>query len=298
MISKLIEYGHADVAGEMLDPWNVIADSISPEGDRLTSMQVQGHRFILSEFNTHRRFSRNSASSRAIPVSKQIGRILEHPAVPLVFPAEQRGMQGGEALTGSQLDEAKGVWLDAMHNAVQTARALVEMGVHKSVVNRVLEPFMWHTIVISSTEFSNFFNQRVSKLAQPEIRAVALCMEEALHNSVPDKLEAGQWHRPYIRADDKLQVGDGLPGAQENADLVLNAVSAARCARVSYLTQEGVRDMEQDMDLYNRLVDAEPPHWSPLEHVAKPAPWMPHPAEGNFSGWVQLRGLIEMDRAA
>lgn len=277
----------------------VMADSLSPEGHRLTTMQVQCHRFVLAEFNTHRKFSRNSASSRAIPVGKQINRVLSNPAIPLLFPEEQKGMQGGELIPAADQEKARGTWLDAMREAVKAAEKLAELKVHKSVVNRLLEPFMWHTIIVSSTEWQNYFNQRVSKLAQPEIRAVAECMQMALMDSQPLILEGDEWHTPYIRDEDREQVGYGLhPTTRENADKVLCAVSAARCARVSYLTQEGVRDMQVDMDLYDRLVQAEPPHWSPLEHVARPTPWPSHPAQGNFTGWVQLRGLVQQEREA
>lgn len=278
----------------------VMAHSRSPAGDEVGTLQVQGHRFILSEFNTHRRFSRNSASSRAIPVKKQIDRVLGNPAVPLVFPGEQRGMQGGEPLSDADQVRARELWLTAMRNAVTSAVDLSALKVHKSVVNRILEPFMWHTIIVSATDFSGFFQQRCSPLAQPEIRAVAECMQEALDASKPDELEYGQWHRPYIRDEDEKQVGLGLHSSTDaNAIPALNAVSAARCARVSYLTQEGVRDMQADLDLFERLVDAEPPHWSPLEHVATPTRMpLDDPTCGNFYGWSQLRGIIEMERAA
>lgn len=277
----------------------VIADSLSPEGARVTTIQACFHRFVLAEFNTHRRFSRNSASSRAIPVRKQLEQVMTNPAIPLVFPAEQRGMQGGEPLSEMDRGEAEKMWLEARDAAVEAAQALVGLRVHKSVVNRLLEPFMWHTVIVSSTEWDNFWNQRVSLLAQPEIHAVAGAMMQAFSESTPVKLEADEWHRPYIRHEDEEQVGLGIhPSTDANAIPALNAVSAARCARVSYLTQEGIRDMQQDLDLYERLTKAEPPHWSPLEHVARPTPWKGHPAQGNFEGWVQLRGLVEQERAA
>lgn len=282
----------------------VMADSLSPNGDRLTTLQVQCHRFVLAEFNTHRRFSRNSASSRAIPARKQIDRVLSNPAIPLVFPAEQKGMQGGDPLSVEHQERARELWLDAMRNAVTSAIDLNALKVHKSVVNRILEPFMWHTIIVSATEWQNFFTQRCSPLAQPEIRAVAECMQLAMKNSEPFILERDEWHLPYITDEDRAEVCDRsgfigtVDGPSEYPWQGLARISSARCARVSYLTQEGKRDIEVDLELYQRLTEADPPHWSPLEHVAKPAPWEGHPAEGNFTGWVQLRGLVEQERLA
>ena len=151
----------------------VILDSISPEGDRLTTMEVVMHRFVLSEFNTHRSFSRNSASSRAIPTRKQMARVETETAFPVSWPCEQPGMQGGEELDGNLGDAASTVWRNAMQDAVRHATALAEIGVHKSVVNRLLEPFMWHTVIVSSTEWENFFGLRCNSLAQPEIRVAA-----------------------------------------------------------------------------------------------------------------------------
>lgn len=286
----------------------IIADSITPSGARLTTMQVPFHRFVLSEFNTHRRFSRNSASSRAIPVRKQIERIMANPAMPVIFPREQRGMQGGEELDPDALADAKFYYGKAVNNAINSARALVDLGVHKSVVNRLLEPFMWHTVVVTSTEWDNFFVQRCSSLAQPEIRVAAEAMRVALDKSEPQMLVAGEWHLPYVVGDDETcqQIHDsGQPWTQTAVK-----VSTARVARTSYLTQEGKRDIEEDLRLYDRLVTAQPPHWSPLEQVA--TPWAVNqtsdtmvynhkvfstpvrPKIGNLTGWLSLRTASEL----
>lgn len=293
----------------------VIADSVSPGGDRLTTMEVVVHRFVLAELNTHRVFSRNSASSRAIPVHQQVQRVLDDPAVPVSWPAEQRGMQGGEPLGVDCEARARNVWLRARVSAVNDVQALVRSGLHKSVTNRLLEPFMWHTVVITSTAWKNFFGLRLGVLAQPEIRAAANAMFEAYSYSEPRPLEVGQWHLPYVRAEDW----------EDNRDETLIKVSAARCARVSYLTQNGVRDIEKDIELYDRLTSADPMHASPLEHVATPASWNKLeleigstrsypvdvgglrrregpvlttvlPAYGNLLGWHSLRFDVEAER--
>lgn len=261
----------------------IILDSISPEGKRLTTMEVTCHRFVLAEFNTHRVFSRNSASSRAIPVEKQLNNVINNPALPLEWPCEQPGMQGGSELDYCDLLDAKALFDFVLEQTTGAIHDYLEMKpeksqrLHKSYINRLLEPFMWHTIIISSTEWENFFAQRCSPLAQPEIAAVAYEMRDVLYGSVPTLVQREGWHLPLIQ-DDEL----GLP----IDDLI--KVSVARCARVSYLTHEGVRDIQEDIKLFERLTSAEPPHWSPLEHVATPM-WLSH---GNFEGWEQYRHIM------
>lgn len=281
----------------------VIADSISPiTHDRATTLEVRCHRFVLAEFNTHRVFSRNSASSRAIPVKKMLERVSNETAVPMSWPAEQRGMQGGEAVAEEVATLAKHSWLRSLREAVSGAERLVELGVHKSVANRLIEPFAMHTIVVTATAWENFFAQRCSPLAQPEIRAVAEKMREVREASIPDDLDEGEWHLPYVDL------------AEVDSLRVAVRVSAARCARVSYLTQDGVRSVEADLELYERLVSARPAHWSPLEHVATPDRWNRQtdqygfrdmdgvrrqvnathlPKVGNLLGWRSLRTEVE-----
>jgi len=111
----------------------IIADSVNATGDRLTTMEVTFHRFVLAEFNTHRVFSRNSASSRAIPVTKQMERVTDDLAYPVAWPAEQRGMQGGDALPEEIEGLARDLWQEASWNAIHHAGKLVSCGLHKSV---------------------------------------------------------------------------------------------------------------------------------------------------------------------
>ena len=183
------------------------------------------HRFVLAELNTHRVFSRNSASSRAIPVAKQLARIEADPAIPVEFGANQRGMQAGAPLSGTEHEAALATWLAARDAAVAAARSLGEQGVHKQVTNRLLEPFMWHTVIVTSTDWDGFWDQRCSPLAQPEIRVAAEAMRAAFDASEPTALAHGDWHTPYVRADD----GDLDVETRKR-------IAAARCARVSYLT--------------------------------------------------------------
>jgi thymidylate synthase ThyX len=237
---------------------------------------------MLAELNTHRVFSRNSASSRAIPVARQIERVIDDPAMPVEFGAKQAGMQAGPSLEGAALDAARAAWLDARDAAVASARQLAALGVHKQVVNRLLEPFMWHTVIVTATDWDGFWLQRCSPLAQPEIRIVADAMRDAFCGSTPSPVEPGEWHLPFITDADRSEVPD--------ID-VLQKISAARCGRVSYLNHSGRRDLDDDLRLYSRFVDAQPAHASPLEHVATPAD-PGHAAAGNLRGWIQLRHLV------
>ncbi len=291
----------------------VLADSVSPAGHRLSTLEATFPRFVLAEFNTHRVFSRNSASSRAIPVAKQLRRVLDDPYVPIEFGSNKPGMQAGPALTGAARDAAEAEWLRARDDAVRHVLGLVAdpqraaaaedlhdclaavepslkdppadwLNVHKQVANRLLEPFMWHTVIVSATAWENFLNLRCHPDAQPEIRLIATKMRDALERSVPTRLEPGEWHLPLIGEAEREEAGS----AEE-----LAKISIGRCARVSYLTHAGTRDLAADTALYDRLLESG--HMSPLEHVARPMT----PAElgdgawsGNFEGWISYRKLI------
>ncbi len=271
----------------------VIADSVSEAGDRLSTVEVRLHRFVLAELNTHRAFSRNSASSRAIPVHRQMATVASTPALPLWWPAERKGMQGGGHLPADATAQARDVWLSARDAAVVHAEKLVAIGLHKSVVNRLLEPFLPHTVVLSATHhpgaWDNFFDQRCSPLAQAELAVAAEAVRTALRDSEPRPVPWRRYHLPYIQRDEFARIVNGVTmGLSWD---VLPRISAARCARVSYLTHTGVRDTRADLDLFNRLIEADPPHASPLEHVATPCgPGLQQ--LGNFRGWRQYRHII------
>jgi len=234
----------------------VICDSIA-SGVRLTTMEVTLPRIVLAEFNTHRMFSRNSASSRAIPVEKRIQAVLDNPFVPEAFASNKAGMQAGEDLDAETNAMARNEWFAARNHMVSSARFLAESGVHKQWANRLIEPFSWTTIVVTATEWDNFFNLRISKLAQPDIRRAAELMKEAMDASTPVELGAGDWHLPYVQID---ELTAGLDWEY------LARLSVARCARVSYLTHDGKRDHGKDLELHDRLLESR--HMSPFEHVA------------------------------
>ncbi len=291
----------------------VLADSVSPAGHRLTTLEATFPRFVLAEFNTHRVFSRNSASSRAIPVAKQLRRVLDDPYVPIEFGSNKPGMQAGPELTGADRDAAEAKWLQARDDAVRHVLGLITspenvagfddlheclaaaegslkeppvtwLNVHKQVANRLLEPFMWHTVIVSSTAWDNFFNLRCHPDAQPEIRLVATKMRDAVERSVPTRLEPDEWHLPLVGEAEREEASS----VEE-----LARISIGRCARVSYLTHDGSRDLAADVALYDRLLESG--HMSPMEHVARPmatAELQRGEWSGNFQGWIAHRKLI------
>jgi len=268
----------------------ILADSVTEAGHRLTTFQVCFPRIVLAEFNTHRVFSRNSASSRAIPVLKRIEGILEAPFVPEAFAANKAGMQAGGTLEGSGQEEARKIWLDARDAAVKHATRLEKLGVHKQWANRLLEPFAWHTVIVTATEWENYWNLRVSHMAQPEIFTVSAKMRQLFVDSEPKLIRLDDplpWHLPLVGSE----YGDDWNVLRINPGLAVK-LSVARCARVSYLTHEGKRDIEKDQGLYDRLTSNG--HMSPTEHAARPMGEVELSLArggfcGNFRGWVQHR---------
>lgn len=331
----------------------VLADSVTASGHRLTSFEARFPRLILPEFNTHRLFSRNSASSRAIPVIKLLRALLEGPFEPARFGINQPGMQALSFLTGVQDEEARRIWRQGRDRAMFTAlqlllgerraedlfvpsklRAKLEaalegelkgfalgvqpnfddpdargrlldglrsfevalkndpasareqyLNAHKQLANRVLEPYMWHTVIVTATEWDNFFALRAHPDAQPEIQTVARMMQDAYKASQPRLLGPDEWHMPLLQDFERAE-------AAADPDRWLRVV-IGRCARVSYLTHDGVRDPGKDLELFERLTSSG--HMSPLEHVARPlneeerqqSEW-----SGNFRGWKQYRKLV------
>ena len=268
----------------------VLCDSASPAGHRLTTFVVTFPRFILAEFNTHRMLSRNAASSRAIPVTKRINAVREDPFIPEEFGRNQAGMQAGDPLDGDNLVMARAAWLDASSVAIEYASRLSKLGAHKQLANRLLEPFSWVTVVVSATDWNNFFNLRCHPDAQPEFQKIARQMREALSASTPVLKAPGEWHLPFIESRDVDEVREAYNGTLS----ALPHISSARCARVSYLTHDGKRSLAEDVSLHDRLLSAG--HMSPFEHPARCM--LNAKREGNFTGWLQYRKTImyEQDR--
>jgi thymidylate synthase ThyX len=266
----------------------VLLDSISPAGVRLTTMEATFHRFILPEFNTHRAFSRNAASSRAIPIKKVIAAVRADPALPVFWGKNQPGMAAREEIGDAARELARLEWQRALANALASAERLAssDIDLHKQLVNRILEPFAWITVIVSATEWSNFFTQRCHPDAQPEIHGLAELMLAAYRASTPREIPLGGWHLPLI-----------LPDERRLDAATLRKLSVARCARVSYLTHDNARDIAKDLELYERLMSGGANgHWSPTEHVATPL-GDPRAACANFRGWKQYRKLFKTENA-
>lgn len=297
----------------------VIADSVGPCNPRLTTLQLRYPKFIHGEFMTHRVFSRNASSSRAIPVERLIKDVIEDPVYPSFWGKNQPGMQAKEEHNGlidlevEEFYESKPeepdsgfrpatrmqAWDWARGQAIDAAKAFSKAGYHKQIINRLLEPFCHINVVVTATEWSNFFALRCHPDAQPEMRLLAEKIRFEMAASKPINLEPGQWHLPYV----DFHVGN----VSEQDELkILTKVSVARCARVSYLTQDGKQpNMEEDLKLYDRLIDSIPLHASPAEHQATPDEenysqgagggdneWRRPHLHGNLCGWIQYRKTL------
>ena len=256
----------------------ILADSISPDGIRLTTFQCTYQRYILAELDTHRTFSRNSRSSRATPITKNIEQIQTNPWGPISWTTNQPGMVGGQELDKNHQQLAEYVWSNAAKMSAVYAQLLDKLNVHKQITNRLLESFMKVDTVVSATDkaWKHFFKLRCAPNAQPEMQALANAIKQAYDNSVPIPVDYNEFHLPYISADEK-----------ESIDIpTLLKISAARCARVSYTCFDGSTNIQKDIDLFDRLVNDG--HFSPLEHVATPADKSSY-ILSNFEGWNQLR---------
>jgi len=244
----------------------IIKDSIC-NGQRLTTMQLTHPRIIHAEFNTHRMFARNASSSRAIPFATAVQRVIDDPFIPVWWGKNQKGMQAVEELSIPDKLIATARWLEARDRAIDYAKNLSEvLDVHKQIVNRLIEPWSWITVCVTGDAgaWSNYFSLRCHPDAQPEIQKQAYMAQLVYYKSKPDELESGMWHLPYILPEDYNIFTDGV-----DAMIKLKKVSVGRCARTSYLTQEGKRDLEKDIELHDRLFNHRPLHASPFEHVCE-----------------------------
>ena len=244
-------------------------------------------------------FSRNSASSRAVPFEKMLEKVQNDPFIPIKWMKDHAGMQGNEYFNEEESNLHEANWLMARDQAVQSAKVMSNFGVTKQIVNRLLEPFQWHVVLITSTEWENFFALRCHEAAEIHIQEFAYKALEAMNNSIPKQLKAGEWHIPFGDAFDKDRIealydeyrldDNGLTHHDPVAEI---KIATARCARVSYINYEGKDDYEADLKLYDRLSGMG--HWSPFEHCAK-AMGQDDLSEfltgfcGNFEGFIQLR---------
>lgn len=257
---------------------DIICDSINPSGNRITTWVLKFPRFILAEFNTHRALSRNSSSSRAIPLDTIIKNITDDPAIPVFWGKNQKGMQAYEELDEQSRESAKVEWLAARDRAIQAVRTLQSLNLHKQLSNRLLEPWMHQTVLCTGTDLENFFALRAHEAAQPEFGKLALLMPERYNSSEPSLLEIGEWHIPFgDKYLDNVSIEEALK------------ICTARAARVSYNNFEGDIDFSKDFALHDKLLTDG--HYSPFEHCAKA---LNRPTRiGNFIGWMQYRKTLK-----
>ena len=284
----------------------IIADSISTYSKvRITTFELEYHRFILSEVNTHRLFSRNSASSRAIPVPKMLEIVRTDPAIPLFFGKNRPGMQAIEEVDSP--DEAEAVWRRMAQQAADGVEELHNLGVHKQIANRPLEPYQYIRTVLTATDFNNWYWLRDHTDAQPEIQAPARLMLAAHEKSKPQRLNPGEWHVPYVNCRINKETNAQMFFDENNKRVSLHEalmISASCCAQVSYRKTDG--SLEKAETVYKRLVESKPCHASPTEHQAmvigddRAIPGITHyntrdmsPGSGNLRWWLQYRQLIK-----
>lgn len=296
----------------------VLLDSISPAKKRLTTFRIEAPRVILAELNTHRVMSKSAASSRAVPTATMLKKLRGAPdnshhgriGGDYYAPAwgkNQKGMQAGEPLPSQQAKKCMMAYDRARFVCADAAEEMDAQGAHKQDVNRLLEPFSFVRVIITSSRWSNFFALRTDEAAYPPFRLLARAMYLAYLKSVPQELWYGHWHLPFIREADRATAaallvnqdgGDAgaLGPAQEEelVNLTLCRWSSARCARVSYETFERkLPTPKDDDDLWQKLMAEDIKHASPTEHPARPLGPGESPALcGNFDGWVQFRKTI------
>ena len=272
----------------------VILDSLSQYNIRLTTVRLRYWRPIHSELMTHRVFSRNARSSRAVPVATLLK---EEPYIPH-FLKNQPGMQAMEEMDPEAFNEAKECWEWMIEQTRNGVKRLNDLGVHKQWANRPLEWFGWIDVLVTSTDWANWFELRDHPDAMPEIHELARLMRVALVASIPEYLQHGEWHLPYITKEERVRWGVESEGANQ-----LKVLSAARCARISYKPFDGEASPEKERERYNKLVGSSPVHASPTEHQATPdykldihlgkgqmiEVWANAEKQGNFTGWCQHR---------
>lgn len=266
----------------------VIADS-SFKGNRLITLEIELHRFVLPEFNTHRSISRNFQSSRAVPVKQMIEQVRNNPAMPVHWGLNEPGMVANTELTGFELGRAQARWRQAAVNAADMAEDMEFYGAHKQIVNRLLEPFMWTRGVATATldDWKAFFKLRLHKDAQPEIKALAYEIGQAILNSKTVEKKDGEWHLPYV--EDYESIEDAIQ------------ISASCAGQVSYRKLDD--SLEKAKKIYGMLnlpcegvYPDNPPHFSPTEHQVKFEYGSCKSLSGNFhkQGFIQYRKALEM----
>ena len=285
-----------------------------PDLAPLVTIRLRYPRIIHGEIMTHRDFSRNARSSRAVPVKTMLNEVLNDPFVPWHWGKNQRGMQAAEEhdelvqfrsfwepkdgthrTLGQRLDHTNtAAWIAASERMIEISEAMMTAGYHKQIPNRLLEPFSWIDTLITSNRWDNFLWLRDEADAEPHIQDLARLIREALIDAEVQTLSQGEWHLPYITKEDFSAPSDFKDGPAQ-----LRKISAARCARISYKPFDGDASYERELERYEMLVTSKRVHASPLEHQATPdtfseecGSWDNPDLHGNLPGWIQYRKTI------
>lgn len=294
----------------------ILADSISSVSSkaRITSYELEYHRYIHAEFMTHRVFSKNAASSRAIPAAKLLQLVRDEPMLPIHLGMNQGGMSANQELPADVQIRILELWEELGGLIADKVEALAQLGLHKQVVNRPLEAMLPIKVVATGTEHLNFFELRDSQYAQPEFQVLARKMREARDASTPRELKPGEWHLPYITDHDRDWVAKGTCSIEWDVEQTLCWLSAARCARTTHaLGGMTTKSAEEEIAKGRELFTLK--HMSPFEHIATPTDFTgATPQEvgaliyhlatpeskcppifdvRNFRGWRSMRSFIE-----
>lgn len=283
----------------------VVADSISPQEHRITTMLLVMPRYLLSEFNTHRMFSRNSASSRAIPFQKMVESVKTNPFIPYRWMKEHKGMQGTEYHEHPAIIAAlTEVWLEARDQAIIKANELSSLKTTKQMINRLLEPFLYHTVLVTATEWENFFALRFNEAADIHIQLLAAEMIFAMNTSTPQSLLPGEWHIPFkdeINDDNVIPLVADLAHEDPQQSLwdlvepLFIKIATAKAAKTSYtlIGTETKDDYKKCIELHDILLTNG--HMSPFEHCAQ-CPTIDEydlsTHNSNLIGWMQYRKML------
>lgn len=277
----------------------VILDSVSPEGIRLTTVQVRFWRPMLPELNTHRGISKNAGSSRARPSKAIIEQVRTDPWGPIHWGKNQPGMQAREELDQYWKDSSICHWLNSANHAASQAEKLLNNGAHKQIVNRLLEPFTYVEVLLTATDWANFFSLRLHEDAQPEMQDLAQAIKSAMDASEQTLLQPGEWHLPYVQPSDWDACNWNGDSWEESLE-IMKRLSVSRCAKISYTAFDGtVEPIEKELERYSRLMESQPCHSSPSEHQATPdeydsdiGEWHYSHQHANLRGWRQLRKTL------
>jgi thymidylate synthase ThyX len=282
----------------------ILERSYNPYSDTtLTTLVAEYPRIIHAELLTHRVLSRNSASSRAIPSLSMTELVLNKPFIPEQWFKNAKGMSPAELLDVESAEECKKIWMELIEFTAAKVKRLTELQLHKSYANRPLEPFSHIKVIISGTEWDNFYNLRCSRPAQEEFIKLANAIKEAQNNYAPISLKEGQWHLPFIKS---VENSKGIVEYYDNIGNRLSLeeakiVSASCCAQISYRKEDST--IEKARNVFKQLIESDPSHFSPVEHMATPIVGTSYDGithidkygnkwSGNLKGWLQWRQLL------